>query len=56
MAAVASSLFSWALAGPFAKWKPVPAESVAAAMLAVAGGVLEGVRIVENDEIHRLAA
>ncbi len=56
VAVVASSLFSWAMAGPLARWKPVPAESVAAAMLAVAGGVLEGVRIVENDEIHRLAA
>ena len=56
VAVVASSLFSWAMAGPLARWKPVPAESVAAAMLAVARGVLEGVRIVENDEIHRLAA
>jgi uncharacterized protein YbjT (DUF2867 family) len=54
-AIVASGLFSWAMAGPFARWKPVPAEAVAAAMVAVAGGELSGVRIVENDEIHRLA-
>jgi len=55
-AILASGLVSWAMAGPLARWKPVPAESVAAAMLAVAAGALEGVRIVENDEIHRLAS
>lgn len=54
-AIVASGLFSWAMAGPLARWKPVPAESVAAAMVAAASGTLTGVRIVENDEIHRLA-
>jgi len=56
VAIVASGLFSWAMAGPLARWRPVPAEAVAAAMLAVAGGALEGTRVVENDEIHRLAA
>jgi len=56
VAAAASGLFSWAMAGPLARWRPVPAESVAAAMLAVAGGAMEGLRIVENDEIHRLAS
>lgn len=56
LAAAASGLVSWAMAGPLERWKPVPASSVAAAMLAVAGGALEGVRVVENDEIHRLAA
>lgn len=55
-AVLASGLFAWAMAGPLARWKPVPAESVAAAMLAAAAGALEGVRVVENDEIHRLAA
>ncbi|MBI5444708.1 MAG: NAD(P)H-binding protein [Deltaproteobacteria bacterium] len=54
-AIVATSFFSWAMAGPLARWKPVPAEAVAAAMVAVANGGLRGVRIVENDEIHRLA-
>jgi hypothetical protein len=43
------------MVGPLASWKPVPAEAVAAAMAAVAGGALTGVRIVENEEIHRLA-
>jgi uncharacterized protein YbjT (DUF2867 family) len=56
VAAAASSVLSWAMAGPLARFKPVPASSVAAAMLAVSGGVLEGVRVVENDEIHRLVA
>ena len=56
VAIVASGLFSWAMAGPLARWKPVPARAVAAAMLAVAAGPLAGVRVVENDEIHRLAA
>lgn len=56
VAVVASGLFSWAMAGPLAKWKPVPAEAVAVAMLAVAGRRLEGARVVENDEIHRLGA
>jgi uncharacterized protein YbjT (DUF2867 family) len=51
----ATSLVSWAMAGPLARWKPVPADSVAAAMLAVSAGPLTGVRVVENDEIHRLA-
>ncbi len=55
VAIVASGLFSWAMAGPLARWKPVPAEAVAAAMVAVANGTLTGVRIVENKEIHRLA-
>lgn len=55
-AALASGLFSWTMAGPLARWKPVEASAVAAAMLAVSGGVLEGVRVVENDEIHRLSA
>jgi uncharacterized protein YbjT (DUF2867 family) len=56
VAAAASGLLSWAMAGPLERWKPVEASAVAAAMLAVSGGVLEGVRVVENDEIHRLAA
>ena len=55
-AVVASGLFSWAMAGPLARWKPVGAEAVAAAMLAVAAGPLQGVRVVENDEIHRLSS
>ena len=55
-AVVASGLFSWAMAGPLARWKPVEAEAVAAAMLAVAAGPLQGVRVVENDEIHRLSS
>jgi uncharacterized protein YbjT (DUF2867 family) len=50
-----ASLFSWAMAGPVARWKPVPAEAVAAAMVAVAHQAFRGARIVENDEIHRLA-
>ena len=54
-AIVASGLFSWAMAGPLARWKPVPAEAVAAAMAAVASQAFRGARIVENDEIHRLA-
>lgn len=56
VAAAASGLFSWAFAGPLSRWRPVPAESVAAALLAVAAAGLSGVRVVENDEIHRLAA
>lgn len=55
-AIVASGLLSWAMAGPLARWKPVPADAVAAAMLAVAGGPMEGVRVVENDEIHRIGS
>jgi uncharacterized protein YbjT (DUF2867 family) len=54
-AIVASGLFSWAMVGPLSRWRPVPAEAVAAAMVAVANGSLTGVRIVENEEIHRLA-
>jgi uncharacterized protein YbjT (DUF2867 family) len=54
-AIVVSGLLSWAMAGPLARWKPVPAEAVAAAMVAVARGTFTGARIVENDEIHRLA-
>ena len=55
-AIVATSLVSWAMAGPLARWKPVPADAVASAMLAVAGGEMAGVRFVENEEIHRLAS
>jgi uncharacterized protein YbjT (DUF2867 family) len=55
-AIAASSLVSWAMAGPLARWKPVPAETVAAAMRAVAGTELSGVRVLENEEIHRLGS
>lgn len=55
-AAVASGLLSWAMAGPLVRFRPVPADAVAAAMVAVSGGALDGVRVVENAEIHRLAA
>lgn len=54
-AVVAFGALSWVMAGPLARWRPVPADAVAAAMLAVAGGRLEGVRVVENAEIHGLA-
>lgn len=54
-AVVASGLFSWAMVGPLARFRPVPADSVAAAMVAVSRQPVSGVRIVENDEIHRLA-
>jgi uncharacterized protein YbjT (DUF2867 family) len=54
-AAAVSGLFAWAMAGPLARYRPVSAQAVAAAMLAVAAGRLEGVRVVENEEIRRLA-
>jgi uncharacterized protein YbjT (DUF2867 family) len=56
VAAAASGLVSWAMSGPLARYRPVQAGTVAAAMLAVAGGELRGVRVVENEEIHRLGA
>ena len=56
VAAVVTGLVPWGLAGPLARWRPVPADAVAAALLAIAAGELRGVRVVENDEIHRLAS
>jgi len=55
-AAAVTRIVPWGLAGPLAKWRPVPADAVAAALLAIAGQPLRGVRVVENDEIHRLAS
>ena len=55
-AAAVSGLVAWAMSGPLARWRPVPADDVAAAMLAVAAGSLAGARVVENEEIRRLAA
>lgn len=56
VAAVVTGFVPWGLAGPLSRWRPVPADAVAAALLAIAGGELHGVRVVENDEIHRLAS
>ncbi|MHB1045947.1 MAG: NAD(P)H-binding protein [Thermoanaerobaculia bacterium] len=56
VAAVVTGFVPWGLAGPLSRWRPVPADAVAAALLAIAGGELRGVRVVENDEIHRLAS
>ena len=55
-AAVVTGFVPWGLAGALSRWRPVPADAVAAALLAIAGGELRGVRVVENDEIHRLAS
>ncbi|MHB8798414.1 MAG: NAD(P)H-binding protein [Thermoanaerobaculia bacterium] len=55
-AAIVTGLVPWGLAGPLSRWRPVPADAVAAALLSIAGGELHGVRVVENDEIHRLAS
>ena len=56
VAAVVTGFVPWGLAGRLSRWRPVPADAVAAALLAIAGGELRGVRVVENDEIHRLAS
>jgi len=55
-AAAVTRIVPWNLAGPLAKWRPVPADAVAAALLAIAGQPLRGVRVVENEEIHRIAS
>lgn len=55
-AGVVTRLVPWGLAGPLSRWRPVPADAVAAALVGLAGLPFRGVRIVENDEIHRLAA
>jgi uncharacterized protein YbjT (DUF2867 family) len=51
--AVANTL-SFALAGPLRRYKPVPAQSVAAAMVAAARRLSRGVHIHEYDEIQQL--
>ncbi len=55
-AGVVTRLVPWGLAGPLSRWRPVPADAVAAALVALAGLPFRGVRVVENDEIHRLAS
>ncbi len=55
-AAVVTGFVPWGLAGALSRWRPVPADAVAAALLAIAGGELRGVLVVENDEIHGLAS
>ena len=53
--AVVARIVPWGLAGALSRWRPVPADTVAGALLAIARGELRGVRVVENEEIHGLA-
>lgn len=55
-AAAVTRLVPWGLAGPLSRWRPVPADAVAVALLAIGGQPLRGVRVVENEEIHRIAS
>lgn len=55
VAQAVAPLLSPLLPGPLARYRPVHAREVAAAMFAVARSPTPGVRIVESDEILRLA-
>jgi uncharacterized protein YbjT (DUF2867 family) len=56
LAEKASKLFSFLLKGSWAKYRPVEARAVAAAMLHVAKESAAGVHIYESDQIPALAA
>lgn len=51
----ASKLFSFLLAGPLRKYRPVQARAVAAAMLKIAPEHPAGVNIYESDQIRQIA-
>lgn len=49
------NLISFALIGPFKKYKPIKAISVAKAMFISAKGDVKGVKIMDSDEIEEIA-
>ncbi|MEK6649800.1 MAG: oxidoreductase [Bacteroidota bacterium] len=53
--AVGMRLTSFAMVGPARKYRPIQASAVAAGMLFLARTNFQGVRIVESDEIQRMA-
>jgi uncharacterized protein YbjT (DUF2867 family) len=54
LAASVAAPVGFLLAGPLAKYRPIEAETVAAAMLRVARGAPAGFNVYESDEIRRL--
>ena len=50
-AIVAGRALSFAFVGPLARYRPVEADALAAAMVALARGAFEGRRVVESEEI-----
>ncbi len=51
LTATASRAFSFAFAGPLKRYRPIEADTVAAAMVAVSGEAPKGVRVFESEEI-----
>jgi uncharacterized protein YbjT (DUF2867 family) len=56
LAALLTPLVSWALVGPLARYRPIPASTVAQAMVRVAREAAGGAHVYESDAIRRLAA
>jgi uncharacterized protein YbjT (DUF2867 family) len=55
VAALLAAPLGWAMVGPAARYRPVEADLVAAAMLRVAKGAPPGVNVYESDRIRELA-
>ena len=56
LAVLFSPLIAWAMVGPARAYRPIRAETVARAMLRIAGEAPRGVHVYESREIARLGA
>jgi len=55
IAALLSAPLGWAMVGPAARYRPIEAEAVAAAMVRVAKGAPPGTNVYESDRIRQLS-
>lgn len=56
VAALLAAPLGWAMVGPAARYRPIEADAVAAAMVRVAKGAPLGANVYESDRIRRLAS
>ena len=55
VASLLAAPLGWAMVGPAARYRPIQADAVAAAMVRVAKGAPVGANVYESDRIRRLA-
>ena len=56
VAALLTASLGWVMVGPAARYRPIEADAVAAAMVRVAKGAPLGANVYESDRIRRLAS
>jgi len=55
VAALLAAPLGWAMVGPAARYRPIEADAVAAAMVRVAKGAPPGVNVYESDRVRQLS-